>query len=251
MDDIGAKSGGINGDGGAGTGKLLATLGYEFRIPMLLEEALTHSSAADLGSDDLPFPCNERLEFLGDAVLDLVISARLMDLEEGYREGLMSKIRASLVCEAQLSQIARELGLSDLVRLGRGELRSGGKDKDSILADTFEAIIGAIYIDGGYLEAQRIINNLYDPIFAEGSYLALMTDYKSMLQEFTQEKLGCCPEYVVMAQEGFAHKPIFKVSAVIEGKEIGFGEASSKKRASQIAAQAGLDNLQVVRKEVR
>lgn len=241
----------LNGDGGEylssfelSLDTLCSELDYSFSDVSLLWEALTHSSALKELSWQVGVPtCNERLEFLGDAVLDLIISTRIMELEESYREGDMSKLRASLVCEPQLSQIARNLSLNELIRLGKGERHSDGADKDSILADAVEAIIGAVYLDGGFGSAQQVVNRLYNDIFSE-DYMGAITDYKSKLQELTQERFAKLPDYELITQDGPAHNPLFEVAVSVNGGKIGVGKASSKKRASQIAAQQGLEILQ-------
>ncbi len=184
----------------------------------------------------------ERLEFLGDTVVDLAISDYLYSNEE-LEEGQMTKIRASYVCENALYEYAKDLGLGDYLRLGSGEDKDGGRFKKVILADTFEALMGAIYLDLGFETAKRVILDIIVP-YIEDEKINFFSDYKSALQEtIVQEQKNL--EYVLVKELGESHSKTFIMEAVIDGIVYGRGEASSKKEAEQAAAKDALDKLVV------
>lgn len=211
-------------------------LGYECRDPALLEAALTHRSAGE--------PHNERLEFLGDAVLNCVV-ARLVFNEFGTaNEGELSRFRASLVSGEALASIAQEIKLGDHVRLGPGELKSGGFRRKSILADTLEAVIGAIYLDGGFAAAEGVIERLFAPRLDRLPTAAELKDPKTRLQEALQARGLPLPVYSVDAVTGEAHNQQFQVSCTVDPLGLRTSASGpSRRRAEQAAAQLLLDEL--------
>ena len=220
----------MNGEINGGLGRLARHLGYEFRTPALLRQALTHRSYGT--------PNNERLEFLGDSVLSLVISTKLYHDFPKLAEGDLSRVRAHLVKEPTLAEIAQSLKLGDYLFLGEGELKSGGFRRPSILADALEAIVGAIYLDGGFFEAQKILDALYAPIIAKLEPKKLSKDPKTQLQEYLQGRKFPLPKYTIVATEGEAHEQNFKVECVIPELSIRVhGEGASRRKAEQEAAR--------------
>jgi ribonuclease III len=214
--------------------RLEEVLGYTFVNRELLVTALTHRSFANenraLGRTD-----NEKLEFLGDAVLDLVVGERLMNGFPEASEGELSVTRAQVVSEAGLSAVARELGLGQYLFLGRGEAQTGGREKPSLLADAFEAVIAAVYLDGGFEAARelvhRVLGERIDNVETTGFY-----DFKTRLQEAAQARLRATPVYRVVAEEGPDHDKTFVVAVVINDHEWGRAAGKSKKSAEQRAA---------------
>jgi ribonuclease-3 len=219
-------------------------LGYSFRNPSLLIQALTHSSFVHESPDKLAGD-NELLEFLGDRVLDLIITEWLLVLYPDSREGELSKLRAQLVSSRQLAKIAQNLSLGIFIRLGKGELKGKGAYKPSILANTLEAILGGIYLDGGLDGARAVIHRLFSPLLEarEFGLTARTWDFKSRLQEWTQARLKIPPEYRFLGAEGPDHDPTFSVALVLEGKELARGQGRSKKAAEQEAARRALEIL--------
>jgi ribonuclease-3 len=211
-------------------------LGYDFKNPELLAEAFRHSSYVN-ESEDSNLKDNERLEFLGDAVLDLAISDILMNLFQNAKEGELSKCRAFVVSERGLFEVARELGLGKYLLLGKGEELSGGREKPSILANTLEALLGAIYLDAGFSEAREIIHRLFLPFLEKVDVEGFLHDYKSLLQEHTQERFKSRPEYALLSESGPAHDRTFRVGIYLEGRLLAKGEGRSKKEAEQGAAK--------------
>lgn len=213
-------------------------IGYTFQCPDYLEQALTHSSFANeaKGSGRSDY---ERLEFLGDAVLELTVSDRLFQTMPKAREGEMTKLRASLVCEPTLSFCARGLELERYILLGRGEDMTGGRSRDSIISDVFEAVIGALYLDGG-LEAaagfidRYVLQDMYNKIE--------FTDSKTNLQEYAQER-GIALRYELLSESGPAHDREYLAAVYLDEKEAARGKGRSKKHAEQEAAYAALQSL--------
>jgi ribonuclease-3 len=214
-------------------------LGYSFKQEHLLEVALRHASCVN-ESGDPGLEDNERLEFLGDAVLDLAISHLLMDRFKDAKEGELSKYRAKIVNERGLSKIARNLGLGDYLAIGKGEELTGGREKPSILADTLEAILGALYLDAGFLKTMEIIEKLFLPSLMGIEPGRNVTDYKSLLQEYTQEYYQTRPEYIVVGESGPPHDKTFRVAIRLQGDALAEGEGKSKKAAEQKAAKEAL-----------
>ncbi len=202
--------------------------------PGLLERALTHRSYA---YENGGLPTNERLEFLGDSVLGLVVTDTLFRGHPDLPEGQLAKLRAAVVNMRALAGVARSLDLGAYIRLGRGEEGTGGRDKSSILADTLEAVIGAVYLDRGLQAADDLVHRLFDELIARSASLGAGLDWKTSLQELTAtEELGV-PEYHV-EESGPDHQKTFRASVGVGGVEYGRGEGRSKKEAEQQAAEA-------------
>lgn len=186
---------------------------------------------------------NERLEFLGDAVLNLALSAILLDHYPDLPEGYLSKIRASQVNEKKLAFMAMQLELGTFLLVGKGEERTGGREKPSLLADTFEAVLGAIYLDGGFNTALSFVDRLFRPQFKDADGFSTQ-DFKTLLQEHCQGLLKTTPTYRVFREEGPDHKKIFFVEVLIQGKVVSFGKGKTKKEAQQKAAEKALLQLE-------
>ena len=222
-------------------GDLQECIHHRFDQVKLLETALTHSSYANEQEGNAD---NERLEFLGDAVLELCIS------EEGFKrfpcapEGQLTRIRSQLVKEKSLAAIARGLGLSSHVLLGRGEEQQGGRDRDALLADAFEAVMGAVFLDAGFEAARNTILRLFEDLWPEQAVLPETKDYKSRLQEVAQERFRDRPVYVLSGTLGPEHEKVFRVDATLPTGEVFRGEGTSVKRAEQEAARQALDYLE-------
>lgn len=217
-------------------------LGYQFKDLDLLERALTHKSFQNENAE-ISKGHNERLEFLGDAVLDLVLSDLLMKRFPHLSEGDLSKIRASLVNETILAEMAREFGLDQILRLGRGEILTGGSAKPRLLASTIEALIGAYYLDAGFGQVFSWVENLFEPRVENLDLnLHFANDYKTRLQELFQEKHKVAPRYVVTKEEGPDHQKTFYVEVRIEDRLLGTGCGRSKKLAEQDAARQILES---------
>lgn len=215
---------------------LQARLGYEFDDAGLLERALTHRS---VGARNY-----ERLEFLGDAVLGMVIAEQLFMIDKGHEEGDLSRLRASLVNRDSLADIAGHLELGDCLYLGGGELKSGGFRRASILADVLESIIGAIYLDGGYSAARKFILEIYSERLASLPDPESLKDPKTRLQEILQARQLDLPFYSVIETSGPAHKRRFRVRCRVPVLEQDFdAEGSSRRAAEQAAAEAALKEL--------
>lgn len=220
-----------------------AALGYHFQNPTLLEQAMVHRSHAFERGRSSGRADNERLEFLGDAVLDLAISTLLFQAYPRLPEGDLSRRRAALVNEGHLALVARQIGLDRFLLLGRGEARSGGRDKPSILAAAFEALVGAVYLDGGYQPAHELLSRLFAPGLEEVAVAVGRSDAKTALQEILQERHGVAPAYELAGEEGPAHAKSFTVAVRFQERILGRGTAGSKKEAEQQAAAAALAEL--------
>ena len=215
---------------------MMERIGYAFKQPTLLENALTHSSYANEGKRGLK--SNERLEFLGDSVLGFITAGYLFRHGTG-EEGELTRLRASLVCEKALSAYARKIGLGECLLLGRGELRGGGADRPSILADAFEAVIAALYLDGGLQAAEKFIL----PFIKEeltNQRRPQFKDYKTALQEIVQQNPEERLEYVLTGESGPDHNKQFTVEVHLNSNVIGNGRGRSKKEAEQQAAREAL-----------
>ncbi|WP_029146983.1 ribonuclease III [Methylophilus sp. 5] len=216
---------------------LQTRIGYSFQQPTLLQQALTHRSFSAIN--------NERLEFLGDSVLNFIIAHQLFNLFPHLPEGDLSRLRAKLVREASLAEIAADLHLGDALKLGEGELKSAGWRRPSILADALEAIVGAVYLDGGFDAAQQVVALLYrdklqtiDPKFID-------KDAKSQLQEYLQSKKMDLPDYQVVSIEGEAHAQTFTVQCFIQKLKLTTtGVGTSRRVAEQQAAKLAMDEIQ-------
>jgi ribonuclease-3 len=198
----------------------------------LLERALTHRSYAYENGN---LPTNERLEFLGDAVLGLVVTDTLFRNHPELPEGQLAKLRAAVVNMRALADVGRDLRLGSFVRLGRGEETTGGRDKSSILADTLEAVLGAVYIDRGLVHAARLVHRLFDPLIDEAATMGAGLDWKTSLQELTATASLGVPDYLV-TESGPDHQKVFTAVAQVGGEPYGEGNGRSKKEAEQQAA---------------
>jgi ribonuclease-3 len=212
------------------------SIGYHFVRPELLEQALTHRSYAvehGIGALD-----NERLEFLGDAVLELVVSHLLFTRHgERCREGELTRMRSFLVNESQLAEQALRLGIGKQLRLGKGEDRSGGREKSSILSDAFEAVVGAVYLDSSIEEVFSVIERCFGNLLDQAVDIGIGQDYKSKLQELIQGRFHSVPVYEVEKVSGPDHQRIFQVIINFNGKVLQRGSGRSKKEAEQDAAR--------------
>jgi len=218
-------------------------LGYIFRDLKLLKKSLSHKSYSNekrlTGLDH-----NERLEYLGDAVLELCVSDLLIHKFPDAREGEMSKIRASLVNETALAEVARKIELGRFLFLGKGEEQAQGRNKDSLVSDAFEALIGAIYLDGGFSVVFRIVRNLFLPDIMRATKEDINRDYKTKLQEEVQLRFKVAPDYRLILEEGPDHSKIFHVDVYVNGQKFSSGTGKSKKQAEQLAAQNALQSFQ-------
>ena len=217
-------------------------LGLPFRDRATALSALTHKSWVnehrDEGGGD-----NERLEFLGDAVVDLLVSHRLMERFPAASEGDLSKMRAAVVDEAGLAAMARALRLGELLRLGRGEEMTGGREKASLLADAMEAVIAAVWLEHGVGPALGLVDRFLEEAFARAAAGTLDRDWKTQLQEWAQGRLKATPRYRVAAERGPDHAKVFEIELELGGEALGRGSGRSKKEAEQAAAQVALTTL--------
>ena len=207
---------------------------YSFKTPELLTLALSHRSIGRIN--------NERLEFLGDSILNFVVSSRLFDLKSNDNEGDLTRLRARVVRGETLAELASALKLGDYVKLGEGELKSGGFKRNSILANTLEAVFGAIYLDGGFESCEKVIRHVCDPYIALLPEANELKDPKTRLQEWLQGHGYSLPEYTVLTDDGPSHRKIFLVECVSQAAGIKVtGKSSSRRKAAQIAALAALE----------
>ena len=227
--------------------RICQRLDYQFKNPEILRQALTHKSYLSAEKDEY-YGNNERIEFLGDAVLDLVISEMLMEEFPELDEGGLSKFRASLVSESGLSKQARDLELGTCLLLGRGEEMTGGRNKTSLLADTFEAVMAAIYLDSrekhGLSEITHVIQGIFLPHLPQDAEGYITRDYKSELQEHVQKIIGVPSTYELVEESGPDHEKVFTMAVFIRERECGRGKGASKKLASQLVAENALLRIQ-------
>ena len=223
-------------------GALEQRLGIKVKDRATALMALTHKSYVNEHRED-GLVDNERLEFLGDAVIDLAVSHRLMEKLPAADEGALSKLRAAVVNEDGLAVVAAQIHLGELLLLGRGEEMSGGRDKPSLLANAFEAVIGAIYLEGGIPAVLALVDRLFGATLELAAHGAVERDYKTQLQELAQSRFGFPPSYRVIDEEGPDHSKIFTVELEISGRRLGSGVGRSKKDAEQAAAREGFDML--------
>lgn len=212
------------------------TLGYHFQTQHLLKEALTHKSAKK-GAH------NERLEFLGDAVLDLIIGEFLYKKFPNSREGELSKMRASMVNEKAFAKVARHLNIGDYIFISTSEEQNNGRKKDSILSNAFEAIIGAIYLESGLEVVRTLVHHLLNAVHPNIDLNSLFYDYKTALQELTQAKFSETPEYILLDSSGPDHNKNFLICVKIQGKEFARANGKNKKEAQQACAKIALKTL--------
>lgn len=233
--------------------RLEEQLGYRFERPSLLERALTHSSAvpelranaAAAGQAEAEIEDNERFEFLGDAVLDLLASEYLLGRFPDWSEGQLSRSRARIVNEHALQLAARRVGLGDCLRLGKGEEKTGGREKHAILADALEAVVAAVYLDGGLLATRELLRHiLFDRALEDSGERPWESDRKSALQEFLQRRGQPPAEYRLAGESGPDHEKLFVVEVWSQGECLASGEGNTKKEAEQKAAGDALDRLE-------
>ena len=220
---------------------LQAGLGYEFRDLALLQLALTHPSVAH--EQGAPMQHNQRLEFLGDAVLQLILTNELYAKFPAFGEGPLTKARAKLVNRRSLAEKGRSLALGDHLVLSRGEEAHGGRERPSALADAFEAVLGAIFLDGGFAAAQAFVERHFREAFGELSDIPIMENPKGELQELLQSHSSDAPEYHVISTSGPDHDRVFECTVHHAGRELARGQGKSKKAAESEAALAALNNL--------
>ena len=224
--------------------ELEAALGYTFANSALLERALTHSSYYKSEKGRRAPQDNERMEFLGDAVLELCVSEELFRRFPQMQEGLLSKTRARIVCESALFEAAKGVRLGDYLLLGHGEAIGGGREKPSILSDAFEATIAAIYLDGGWEPAKAFIHRNVLPLLDFDAHPTLEKDYKTRLQELMHhETHGRQVVYEMLDAKGPDHQKTFTMAVTLDGKTLGVGEGNSKQSAGQAAARDALQKL--------
>jgi len=212
------------------------TLGYYFQNKSLLEQALTHSSYSN---EHNSIGNNERLEFLGDAVLEFMMSQMLFKAFPDMSEGDLTKMRAKYVCESSLAGIARRYNVGRFLRLSRGEAQSGGADRGSLLSDALEAVLGAVYLDGGVEAVQAVV----DKMFLGGQYLIPDIDHKTKLQEFLQKNSSTAASYVIIKESGPDHHKLFTAQVRHCSRVLGQGEGKTKKEAEQNAAAHALNQI--------
>lgn len=218
-------------------------IGYHFRDQGLFLRALTHPSYVNEHSED-EIGDNQRLEFLGDAVLDFVAGAWVYRHYPEFDEGRMTRLRASLVRTETLAQFARQVGIGEVLRLGHGEEEAGGRERDANLCDAFEAVTGALYLDGGLAAAEAFIEPLIGPVAETTLDAEADLDAKSRLQEWSQAELGITPRYRIVAEKGPDHAKTFVAEALLGKEVVGRGEGRSKQASEQAAAQTAWDSLE-------
>lgn len=218
-------------------------LGYSFRKREYLFRALTHKSYANEKGMP-PDEHNERYEYLGDAVLELSISHILIETYSKYPEGELSKVRAALVNEVQLAEIARAIALGDFLNLGKGEELTGGREKSSLLADAYEAVLGAIYLDKGLDKAKKVVTKHFKEVIENTGTKGFYKDYKTRLQEVSQSKFRTIPRYRLVKEFGPDHRKTFEINLYIGEEIFGIGRGYSKKHAEQNAAKAALEKIE-------
>jgi ribonuclease III len=235
------------------TGWLAPRVGHRFADPGLLQLAMTHRSYANEHPEEVRAH-NERLEFLGDAVLDLVVSDLLYTRYPDLTEGELSKLRASLVSEASLADLARELDLGSALRVGRGEASSGGRTKASLLSDALEAVIAAIYLDSGSKRGIDSVRNLIvswiGPRIEHALETAAVLDFKTELQEWAQKRYKEPVHYRIISEDGPDHDKTFEAAVLLQERELARGRGKSKKQAEQAAARTALLAIQAANSDV-
>jgi len=215
-------------------------IGYSFKNRDLLKVAMTHSSHANENKKSGVLS-NERLEFLGDSVLGMTVAALIYNNKPNMPEGQMTRLRAELVCEKSLAALAVKFGLGDYLLLGRGEGKGGGRERPSILADAVEALLAAMYLDGGFRPVAKLIKMHLAP--GMDRFATENTDHKTALQELVQEKPSMTLSYHIVGESGPDHQKVFVVEVHLNGNVIGYGEGKSKKEAEQNAAKSALEEL--------
>ncbi|MEE8268453.1 MAG: ribonuclease III [Nitrospinaceae bacterium] len=222
-------------------------IGYTFRDILLLNKSLTHKSYVNENSQ--PLKDNERFEFLGDSVLDLIVSGYMIKAFPNFSEGTLSKIRAAVVNESCLTELARQIDLGKYLLLGKGEESSGGREKNSLLANAYEALAGAVYFDSDLETALNIYLPVLEKEIAKYAETARFRDHKSELQEYTQTHFNGIPNYKIVNEKGPAHAKEFEVVVLVQEIIRGRGNGKSKKEAEQAAAQSALKSFNLIPKD--
>jgi len=225
--------------------KLQERLGYQFGDRGLLIQAMTHTSYGHENHFNKPIALrdNERLEFLGDSILDVILSDILLEAFPNANEGQLTKMRAAIVNEKTLAELTQRIHLEKCILLGKGESQTGGHKKSSILSCTFEALIAAIYLDGGFNAVYPVVRHLFVPYFEEERKFMAFYDYKSQLQEIVQARWRVTPKYTMTGAKGPDHAKVFDVKVYREEEIMGFASGSSKKDAEQNAAKVAIETL--------
>ncbi len=224
--------------------ELQEQMGYKFNKLKYLDNAFVHSSYAN--ESKMKLMSNERVEFLGDAVLELCISIYLFKMFPKWPEGDLTRLRASIVCEGTLAKNARELNLGKYIKLSRGEKNTKGSERDSILADCFESIIGAIYLDGGLEESKKFVKKFLGDDVEELKNTYKISDYKSYLQEAIQKNSTIPLAYIILEEEGPPHNKVFEIGVSHNKKILGKGVGRTKKEAEQKAALEAIKKIQKI-----
>lgn len=222
--------------------KLEDSIGYEFKNKKLLEQSFVHTSLVNELKKDI-ISSNERLEFLGDSVLQIIVSSYLYNKYPNMLEGELSKIRASLVCESSFAEIAKELNLGSYIKMSKGEMMSKGYERESILADAFEAIIGAVYLDAGLDVSRDVILKLITPKVTKDKISLKNWDFKTNLQELVQSFSKVPVMYEIVKDQGPDHDKVFTAEVSHDGSFLGRGEGKTKKEAEQNAAKVAITKL--------
>jgi ribonuclease-3 len=221
---------------------LQSALGHRFSDPLLLRRALTHPSYVNEHPGEVVGD-NQRLEFLGDAVIDFIAAAWVYRRYAAFAEGRMTRLRAALVRTETLAQFAREVGIGEALRLGHGEEEAGGRARDPNLCDAFEAVVGAIYLDGGMEAAKAFVAPLLGPVARTTLDRAADQDAKSRLQEWSQAERKVTPRYRIVAEEGPDHAKTFEAEVLLDDQVVGRGSGRSKQTAEQEAAESALESI--------
>jgi ribonuclease III len=227
--------------------RLQQRLGYTFGDRGIMLQSLTHTSYGHEFLQDKPIALrdNERLEFLGDAILDVIVSDILLETFPGANEGQLSKMRAAVVNEKTLAELAKTIQLQDCVRLGKGESLTGGSTKPSILSSAFEALIAAIYLDGGFQAIYPVLRHLFAPLFATEQDPMAFSDHKTRLQEVVQARFKVTPSYHLLSTQGPDHAKVFEVEVRMNGRQLAIATGSSKKEAEQNAARTAIRQVEI------
>ena len=218
----------------------LAEHGLRVSNKELINQAFIHSSYANEHRNRHD---NERLEFMGDAVLQLWSSTQIYPLDPPLTEGEMTRLRSRLVCEKSLAEYGRKLGLNQFLKLGTGEEKTGGRNKDAIIADMFEAFLGALYLDQGYEAADRFLHLAMDDDIVHPASSDVFKDFKTKLQEYVQTDRRSSVQYILVKEEGPSNSPVFTMHAVVDGLVMGVGEGNSKKQAEQNTARNAFEKM--------
>ena len=226
--------------------QLQERIGYEFKNPELLREAMTHKSYA--AEWNVKYD-NQRLEFFGDAIVELVLTRHLYFRYPALQEGDLTKIRSALVNQDSLAKFARSIGLGKYIQFGRGEIDSHGGDRDSTVSDAFEALSAAIYLDGGYEAVEKFILDIFTREIPDPLNMLTTLNPKGLLQEYAQAEFGKTPTYRILQISGPQHEPCFEVAVLLDGEQLGTGKAQNRKTAEQAAALEAMKVLKERSKE--